>query len=429
MKDDQSTSMKLINFYSQNKRWVLWISIAGLVLYQIRAGIIPGWQMQSDFPNYFTSSCLLIERSDFSKLYDNDWFQQQMISHGMNTAGKFTPFPPPTVLVFVPLTPFSPLTGKRIWLILNLLLIIPLIRVMNRVTRFSTEGNLLLLLTCGLGLATNFLLGQVYLLLLFVLFAGYDLMLREKKFAGGFTWGLAAAIKFVPVIFLIPFLLKKEKRIVFSFSAGFLLLHLFSFLLMGTPVYTSYVSVFLNHLNGSIEGQSPFAYQFQSWDAFLRTLFVYDAKWNLHPLLNSVLFFELTRAVIYAVVIFIAVVLIIKFFNQSKTTGIAKEFFGQSFAIIGISFFEILPASATYHFVLLVFPVALLLKNLREEKFYQLKSLLIFSFALIGLLPVVLQKIIPVTSFLIFYRLWLMTLLYLIAIWLIRKRKYFPRQG
>src|SRR5438477_10056473 len=117
--------MKLKKIYEQNRQWLSWIVIAILSLYQIKAGIIPGWQMQSDFPNYFTASQLLTERSDFSKFYDNGWFQQQIISHGMNTAGKFTPFTPPTALIFIPLTPFDPLTAKRIWLLLNLLLIIP----------------------------------------------------------------------------------------------------------------------------------------------------------------------------------------------------------------------------------------------------------------------------------------------------------------
>jgi hypothetical protein len=238
-----------------------------------------------------------------------------MISHGMNIAGKFTPFPPSTVLVFVPLTPFDPLTAKRIWLVLNLLLVIPLLRVMKRVTGFSTEENLLLVLICGLGLATNFLLGQMYLLLAFVLFAGYDLLLREKKFAGGFLWDRQRRSNLFP-LFSYSGSVSKEKKTILAFAVGFLLLHLLSLLLMGLPVYAAYVSVFLNHLNGSIEGQSPFAYQFQSWDAFLRTLFVYDARWNPHPFINSVLLFEMTRGVIYAGVVSIAVILIVKQYRQ-----------------------------------------------------------------------------------------------------------------
>lgn len=414
--------MEVKSFYQKNIRWLQWIAIMLLVLYQVMAGIIPAWQMQSDFPNYFTSSRLVVEREDLSKLYDNSWFQQQMISHGMNTAGKFTPFPPPSVLIFIPLTPFDPLTAKRIWLILNLLLVIPLMRVMKRVTGFAISENLLLLLLCGLGLATNFLLGQMYLLLLFTLFAGYDLMLRKKNFAGGLIWGIAAAIKFVPVVFLIPFLLRNKKGTIVGFTTGFLSLHLLSLFLIGIPVYTAYSSVFLNHLNGSIEGQSPFAYQFQSWSAFLRTLFVYDAHWNPHPFIDSVLLFELARGTVYASVIFIAAILIAKFSGRAKSVAGDHEFLEMSFAVIGISFFEILPASATYHFVLLLFPFALLLKNAGGEKFYQLKLSAILSFALIGLLPVILQKILPTTSLLIFYRLWLMTLFYLVSMWLIRKK-------
>jgi hypothetical protein len=49
MKGDQSFSWKLKIVYGQNRNRVLWIVIVLLSLYQIKAGIIPGWQMQSDF--------------------------------------------------------------------------------------------------------------------------------------------------------------------------------------------------------------------------------------------------------------------------------------------------------------------------------------------------------------------------------------------
>ena len=401
------------NFYRQNRKWILWSSIIILGLYQLKAGIIPGWQMQSDFPNYFTSSRFLVEGNDFLKLYDNTWFQQQMISHGMNIAGKFTPFPPPSALILVPLTPLDPLSAKRIWLIINLLLLIPLIRMMKRVAGFSMEENLLLILVCGLGLATNFLLGQMYLLLLFVLFAGYDWVQTKKEFFAGIIWGIAAAIKYLPVIFLIPFLIRRNRKVPLGFFSGFVGVHLISLLIMGTNVYSDYLNVLLHHVDGSIEGQSVFAYQFQSWNVVLRKLFVFDVQQNINPLIASSFLFQLFRVLIYGTVIIIAAKTV---YDLRKNA----EFVPLSLAVIGISVFEILPASATYHFVLLLFLFCLLLKNIAEEKFFT-KSMLVVSFASIGILPILLQKITPITSPFIFYRLWLVTIFYFITIIVIRK--------
>jgi hypothetical protein len=74
-------------------------------------GIIPAWNnINSDFPNYYTASRLLIEGKDLSKIYDDEWFNQQIKNYGINERGKFSPFPPPTIFVMVPFAVFDPLT-------------------------------------------------------------------------------------------------------------------------------------------------------------------------------------------------------------------------------------------------------------------------------------------------------------------------------
>jgi len=240
-------------------------------------------------------------------------------------------------------------------------------------------------------------------------------MTKGKNLFGGFVWGLATAIKYLPVIFIVPFLNLKNRRVVPGLLSGFFLLNLICFFWMGNQVYLNYFSVLLNHANGSISGQSPFAYQFQSWNVILRRLFVFDATQNPNPLINSELLFEGSRLLVYGIVAGIAAKTI---FDLRKS----NQFIELSIAVIGISVFEILPASATYHFILLLFPTVFLLKNLLSKNDEGYFALILILFACINCLPIILQKIISADSPFIFYRFYLVTLFYFAAIWVVRKK-------
>ncbi|MFI5134513.1 MAG: glycosyltransferase family 87 protein [Chitinophagales bacterium] len=383
-----------------------------LLAYFIRAGVINGWEMHSDFPNYYVSARALLEGKDITKIYDNAWFQQQIDSYGIHQTGKFLPFPPPTAFVMLPLAPFDPLIAKRIWLVINLLLLIPLIRVISRTTGISLFQSALLLLVTGVALTNNFYLGQVYVPLLLSMFYGYDLARRNKSFVAGMIWGIAASIKYITVILLIPYLIKRDKKILPGFITGFLLLHVIAFPLMGVEVYRQYISIFYAHLNGKIEGQTPFAYQFQSWDALLRRLFIVDPANNPSPLIQSDFLFQFIRASIELVVILIAGKMV---YDLRKH----PHFIELSFAVIGISCFEILPESSSYTFLLLSFPFIFFYLN-TEKALPQLASqTILWLFITIGCLPILLQEIVQPDSWFIFYRLLLMTLFYGLSIlWL-----------
>jgi len=403
----------------QNRGWKRILSIAifiALLIYFIRAGVVNGWQMHSDFPNYYVSARALLEGKDITKIYDNTWFQQQIDSYGIHQTGKFLPFPPPTAFVMLPLAPFDPLTAKRIWLIINLLLLIPLIRVISRSTGISLFQSSLLLLITGVALTNNFYLGQVYVPLLLSMFYGYDLTRHNKTFAAGVVWGIAASIKYITVILLIPYLIKRDKKILPGFIVGFLLLHLIAFPLMGAEVYRQYISIFFEHLNGKIEGQTPFAYQFQSWDALLRRLFVVDPMNNPSPLINSIFLFQFIRASIEIIVILIAAKMVYDFRKH-------PHFIEISFAIIGISCFEILPESSSYTFLLLTFPFIFLYLNSEHALPPIATQTILWLFIVIGCLPILLQEVVQPDSWFIFYRLSLMTVFYLVCLFWIRKIK------
>lgn len=144
----------------------------------------------------------------------------------------------------------------------------------------------------------------------------------------------------------------------------------------------------------------------------LRNLFVYDEVQNQHPLIHFALLFQIGRLFIYAVVILIAAERIYDFRKHSDFTELVM-------AITGIAVFELLPASATYHFIMLLFPFLFLFRKANRDQ----RIVLFISFAAIGTLPVILQKLIPENApiLFLFYRLWLMTIFWAAAMVVLKR--------
>ena len=76
--------------------------LAGLIGFQLWWGIIPAFTaVDTDFPNYYTSSRLLFEGMELDKVYDDAWFQSKINSYDIKQEGKFSPFPPPTSMLML----------------------------------------------------------------------------------------------------------------------------------------------------------------------------------------------------------------------------------------------------------------------------------------------------------------------------------------
>ena len=102
-----------------------------LLVFFLFRGIGPALtEVDTDFPNYFTAAKIVADGREVSRVYDDRWFQSQIHSYGMKLEGKFTPFPPATALVFLPLSSFDPLTALRITTVVNAVLLVLSIRVL-----------------------------------------------------------------------------------------------------------------------------------------------------------------------------------------------------------------------------------------------------------------------------------------------------------
>src|SRR5215831_5263596 len=78
----------------------------------------------TDFPNYYTAGRLVRHGEPLRNYYDWTWFARQMNYAGVERLGAYTPQTPLTMLPMVMLSGLPPLTAKRVWLVINLVLLL-----------------------------------------------------------------------------------------------------------------------------------------------------------------------------------------------------------------------------------------------------------------------------------------------------------------
>ena len=187
---------------SKQKRLLSVIYMAFAVVFISYKGIIPGWNNRtSDFNNYYVSARLVIDKTPIHQFYDNAWFNNAAIEYGIENGAKFAPFTPFTPFLYVPIAFWDYMTAKRIWLILNitLLIILP-----YRLSKYFDVGLSQSLLICSLffvPLAANLNFGQAYLVLGFLLIEAIGRALQTQKITFSIAIiTLAAFIKYVPIL-------------------------------------------------------------------------------------------------------------------------------------------------------------------------------------------------------------------------------------
>lgn len=383
------------------KKTAFYLLLLILAFFQFLAGWVPGWQeIRSDFPNYYVASRLIIENRDLSRLYDNHWFQEQIDHYGIKAAGKFSPFPPPSAVLMLPFSKMDPLAAKRCWMGLQILLLFACLRLIVRISGLSMLQSWCILFASGMAMANNFYLGQVYILLLWLLLQAYWAINNEKSSGVGIVAGSGIAIKYVPVLFFPVLLVLNKWRMLVAAMVVLIIIHSVCLFLFGSTVYLEYMQVLLQHLRGDLEGQSPWSPAFQSWNALGHRIFLYHPTENPNPFFPSntaFVFFKLN------------VHLILLGFSAYLFYRIRRDhfFLEKSIALLISTLLLLTPAGASYHQLIMIVPIVVLYKMMNQngQKISWIILLLLFSFT--GFFPV-LQQILPeITSMpgLAFYRL------------------------
>jgi hypothetical protein len=255
------------------------------------------------------------------------------------------------------------------------------------------------------------MLGQFYLILLTLILLGYIQFLKTDNYSTGIILAIGAAVKYFPLIFIPAMLIKRKWKALNSMLGSFIIINVIACVILGMDTYLQFFrQVIFSHMNGELSRQSNYAISFQSWNSFLRNIFIYDRLENTSPLINSIAAFNITRTIVY---LFFWAAAIIVLYRLRKSKDIAVY----SIIVFSLLVFVLSPASASYHLLLITFPVVLLLYMSKED--YPVYCLLfIVLYSLAGFSPVLLGKMNRATFgiFMMYERLWLVLVLFITAV-------------
>ncbi len=333
-----------------------------LAIYMVDRGVFPAWKgIGSDFPNYYVSAKIVLEGKSAARLYDDAWFQQQIYDLGIRQPGKFSPFPPATAFVMLPLAGFSPLTALRIETVVNLLLLVSSAVILARLLPAGILETSVFVLFSGMGLANCLRLGQLYIAVSFLMISGFYCLDRKKDAWAGALLGLAAPVKYYPVLFIAYFAARGKRMMTLTSVLVIAAVLCAGIVLLGWQVNAEYAATVLpRHLNSQLSLQDPFSPAFQSFDSLLRRLFVYSAGSNRHPLVQAEILYPVCR---FSILIVLSGALAWGLYRAAK--GAPDSRHRLSVALLGIWGLLVAPATATYHCLLLWVPVGFLLVHLR----------------------------------------------------------------
>jgi Glycosyltransferase family 87/WD40-like Beta Propeller Repeat len=330
------------------------LAVVGTILLLMVGPFRTGWtQATTDFPNYYTAAALVRQHQPLRNYYDWTWFARHMNYAGNGTQlGAYTPQTPLAMLPMVGLTGFPPQTAKRIWLVLNLVFLGATVWLLSRVTRFRFEV-IWLLLFCGyFSLRTNFLYGQYYVCLLFLLTLAFYFLHRNSQLLGGCITGISFGLKLYGGPFLLYFAVKRQWKALIGMVAAILFLVGVATVLFGWSDIHYYATQMLPR---SLEGGSvdPYNPGDPTFSTLLRRSFVAEPELNPHPLWEAPwLFFFLKSFISLTVVAFLFLGM-----NAKQTTD-RHDF---SWFVIAVLFLS--TSVASYTFIVLLLPLVLLLEE------------------------------------------------------------------
>jgi len=372
-----------------SRGWAIFV-LVGLAALVFQKGIVPAMSgIEADFPGYFTAARIVIDGQDTRRLYDDDWFREQIRRYGLESAknpGKFAPFPPPTALLLVPLARCEPLTALRIVTAVSVLCLICSIFLLAKILAWSPVDSALFILSSCLAIIGTLRCGQPYILISMFCILGYYLYLERRPWLAGICLGLFVPIKYFPVIILAYFAFRKEWKVLMGGAVAIAGVGLVSIAVLGWKVHEIFIlSVFPNHLTGRLSLQDhtvPFTAVYQSFDTLFARLFVFDPAANPEPVLAAPLLRTFSLIAVKGSILLAAVVTLVKL-----ARGAAAGAAAPSIGILGIVLFLIAPATATYTCALLWLPIALLIKYFLDNGARLPAYLTLGAYALIGFIP------------------------------------------
>jgi hypothetical protein len=304
--------------------------------------------------------------------YDANWFQGQINKAGVQALGSYIPQTPLATLPLLPLSWLPIQTAKRIWLLFNLGFLFVTFWMISRLTGFSLQVTALVAFIGYGTLHTNFLFGQYYVCLLFLVTASLFCLERNAQSSAGVLLSTAFALKLYGGPFLLYLAVKRRWAAAIATSAATLLFIALTLELFGWSDLLYFVR---NVLPRALAGEviDPYNSLNNTFSTLLRRLFVSEPELNPHPLWNAPAAFFFLKPFLTWLILFTPAVGIAR---SVKRTDLKRTFAWFALAVMLAS-----PNIGSYTYVLAFLPVMLLLENASPAQ----RIFLVICYFLLGL--------------------------------------------
>jgi hypothetical protein len=362
-----------------SRRILPWVERVALMLAIGYMGmhIMPrAWsKLITDFPNYYLMARSAHEGDDTSRIYEWTWLQREKNHQSLDVASVgIIPITPFSTLVIWPLAGLPAIAAKHVWTIANLAFLVLVCWFIHSLTGLSWR-RIALVMAFSFPLQRNFLYGQFYVFVLLLIVAACWCYVKEYYVASGALIALAAACKVFPVLLVVLFVQRRNWRALASFAATAIGAATLSIAVFGWGVNRTYMSQILPWaLHG--DAMPPYIASSASISSLLHYLLLFEPQWNPHPWHNSPLLYALLQPALQMLLLAPTILLISK--NDRTPRRIVLEWIALLTASLAIS-----TEPASYHFVLMIFPVCALAALLIERGMK--KSLIALVVAYLGI--------------------------------------------
>ncbi len=258
-----------------------------------------------------------------------------------------------------PLAKWPALTAKHVWLGLNALFLFGTALLLHSLTGLHWRRLALLILLC-FPMHRNLLYGQYYILLLLLLTAALWLYIRNKRLSAGALLGIGFGLKIFPVLFILYFARKRDWRAAGGLVLGGLATIAASIAAFGVTLNRVYATQVLPWaLRG--DAMDPYSLVSSSLSSLLHRLLICEPEWNSHPIAHEPVLFAVLHPLLQLLILSPAILYSIPEDMRPRQLRLEWAAF-----MVGLLAISTLPAS--YHFTLLILPVAVMGTVLNEEQ-------------------------------------------------------------
>jgi hypothetical protein len=419
---------------SWRQRAAFWAERAALcvaVLYLCVHTLPKAWRtLNTDFPNYYMAARLVHEGYDTSRMYEWEWIQREKDHRGVDQ--RFVGLAPHTgfsTLMVWPIAELKPLTAKHVWIVFNLLLLVPMAWMLRRMTGLSIWRIVLVMAVC-FPLQRNLQYGQMYELVLFMVVAACWCWLRGWQVAAGALVAVAAAVKVFPVLLLVWFFRRRQWRALVSGLIACAACVGISIGVFGVATNRTWLEEVLPWVMRG-EGQETYAVSHAGISNVLHMLLLAELQWNPHPWHESVTAYAVLMPLLQMLVLAPAVLLIWR--GDERRADKRRERVLMEWSAIVTMALAVSTMPALYHFVLMVFPVCVMAGMLLRQRQYGWLAALAVAYLGIGFPLPIPAGVTGLAVLLYVPRLWLtLAVLAGIYVWLwrdearIRSRNWAP---